>query len=267
MKELIVRGLSGTVYIAIVIASMFVSREWFIGLFTLLAVITLFEFLKIVHLKSYLAYALLLAGLYFFSYSIFDHYALLLLLILCGLINLFLLKDLFATSKIPMFEKKKYIFVILYLISGFIFLMNIPYRNETFTPQILLVIFILIWSNDSFAYLIGKNFGKIKLLERVSPKKTVAGFFGGLVGTIIASFIIFNLTGLYNLPIWLGMATLISVFGTIGDLIQSKFKRQAGVKDSGTLMPGHGGMYDRLDSIVYTSPFVYAFLEIIDYVS
>ena len=267
MKELLVRGLSGAVYIAIVIASMFISREWFMGLFILLAVITLSEFIKLIRLKSYLAYILLIAGMYFFSYNIFDHYAVLLLLILCCFINLFLLKDVLWTSTIPMFEKKKYIIVILYLISGFIFLVNIPYRDNTFTPQILLAVFIMIWSNDSCAYLIGKNFGKHKLLERISPKKTIEGFFGGLVGAMIASFIIFKVTGLYTIAIWLGMAILISIFGTIGDLIQSKFKRQAGVKDSGTLMPGHGGIYDRLDSIIYASPFVYAFLEIIDYVS
>lgn len=267
MKELLVRGLSGAVYIAIVIASMFLSREWFMGLFIVLAIITLSEFLKLVRLKSYLSYALLFAGMYFFSYNVFDHYALQLLLILCLFINLFLLKDVLWTSKIPMFEKKKYIAVILYLISGFIFLTNIPYRDETFKPEILLAVFIIIWANDSCAYLVGKNFGKRKLLERISPKKTVEGFLGGLLGALIASFIIFKVIGFYNIATWLGMAVLIAVFGTIGDLIQSKFKRQAGVKDSGRLMPGHGGMYDRLDSIIYASPFVYAFLEIIDYVS
>ena len=127
--------------------------------------------------------------------------------------------------------------------------------------------FVLVWANDSFAYLIGKNFGKRKLLERVSPKKTVAGFIGGLAGSILAGFIIFNYTQSLSLLLWFAMAVIVSVLGTFGDLIESKFKRQAGVKDSGNLMPGHGGIYDRLDSILYTSPFVYALLEIVDYVS
>jgi phosphatidate cytidylyltransferase len=104
-------------------------------------------------------------------------------------------------------------------------------------------------------------------LERISPKKTIEGFFGGLAGSLFAGFLIFKYLDLYPLWMWIVMALIATVFGTIGDLIQSKFKRQAGVKDSGILMPGHGGLYDRLDSIVYASPFIYAFLEISDYVS
>ncbi|MCH9661436.1 MAG: phosphatidate cytidylyltransferase, partial [Bacteroidetes bacterium] len=182
-------------------------------------------------------------------------------------VNLFLLKDLLVVGKIPMFEKKKYITLIFYIISGFVFLALIPFRNGTYEVWLIIGVFILIWANDSFAYLIGKNFGRRKLLERVSPKKTVEGFLGGFIGTFIAGFIIFKYTQLLSLGDWLLMAALVSVFGTFGDLIQSKFKRQAGVKDSGTLMPGHGGIYDRLDSVIFVSPFIYAFLEITAYVS
>ena len=166
-----------------------------------------------------------------------------------------------------MFEKKKYIAVIFYLISGFVFLTLIPMYEGIFIPNIIIGVFILIWSNDTFAYIVGKSIGKRKLMERVSPKKTVEGFVGGLVGAICASFIIFKFIGHFDLEIWVVLAVLASVFGTMGDLIQSKFKRQAGVKDSGILIPGHGGFYDRLDSMVYASPFIFAFLEIVDYVS
>lgn len=267
MKEFLVRGVSGLVYIALVIISMFSSRDWFMGLFVILAIITLREFLRLIHLKSYLAYLLLFVGLFFLSYRVFDINAVYLLLILSCFVNLFLLKDVLWTSKIPMFEKKKYITVIFYLISGFIFLTRIPYIDEVFIPKVLVGVFFLVWSNDSFAYMIGKTFGKHKLLERISPKKTVEGFLGGMLGALIASFIIFKYTNSYSLTNWVVMALIVSVFGTIGDLIQSKFKRQAGVKDSGVLMPGHGGLFDRLDSIIYASPFVYAYLEIFNHVS
>ncbi|MCH2489563.1 MAG: phosphatidate cytidylyltransferase [Flavobacteriales bacterium] len=267
MKELFVRSISGIVYSAVVIISMFASREWFMGLFFVLAVITLSEFLKLVHLTSYLAYLLLAAALYFLSYDIFDTNAVYLYLILTGFVNLFLVKDILWVNKIPMFEKKKYITVIFYLISGFVFITLIPFREGEFMPLIIVGLFLLVWANDSFAYLVGKNLGKRKLLERISPKKTVEGFLGGLAGSLLASFIIFKYTETYPLGIWIGLALLVTVFGTTGDLIQSKFKRQAGVKDSGVLMPGHGGLYDRLDSIVYISPFAYAFLEIVNYVS
>lgn len=267
MKEIIVRSISGAIYISIIIISMFASREWFTGLFFLLALVTLNEFLRLVHLKSYLAYVLLAAGMYFLSYNVFDDNAVYLFLILSAFVNLFLLKDVLWVSKIPMFEKKKYIAIIFYIISGFVFLTLIPFRNEEFTPTIIIGIFILVWANDTFAYLIGKNFGKHKLLERISPKKTVEGFLGGLIGSICAGFFIFKYIEQFDLIIWLSLACIVSVFGTMGDLIQSKFKRQAGVKDSGILMPGHGGLYDRLDSIIFASPFIYAFLEVVDYVS
>jgi phosphatidate cytidylyltransferase len=166
-----------------------------------------------------------------------------------------------------MFERKKYITVVFYIISGFVFLTLIPFRNEEFIPEIIIGIFILVWANDTFAYLIGKNFGKRKLLERISPKKTVEGFIGGLIGSICAGFFIFKYIEQFELGIWIALALIVTFFGTIGDLIQSKFKRQAGVKDSGVLMPGHGGIYDRLDSIIFSGPFIYAFLEIVDYVS
>ncbi|OAB76192.1 phosphatidate cytidylyltransferase [Cochleicola gelatinilyticus] len=267
MKELIVRTLSGALYISIVLFSMFTSREWFMGLFLVLAVITLSEFLKLVHLTSYLAYALLGLALYFLSYDTFEMNAVYVYLILSGFVNLFLLKDVLWVNKIPMFEKKKYVTVVLYIISGFVFLTLIPMVTGEFIPTIVVGVFILIWANDTFAYLIGKNFGRTKLLERISPKKTIEGFVGGLLGAVITSFIIFKYTNIYELWVWIGIAFMASIFGTIGDLIQSKFKRQAGVKDSGVLMPGHGGLYDRLDSIIYSSPFIYAFLEIVEYVS
>lgn len=277
MKEILIRTLSGVLYISIIIFAMFTSREWFMGLFFVLAIITLSEYLKLVHLTSYLAYFLLAAGFYFLSYRVFSENAVYLLLILSGFVNLFLLKDVLWTSQIPMFEKKKYITVIFYIISGFVFLTLIPVLNINgkFKPEIIVAVFVLIWSNDTFAFLIGKNFGKHKLLERISPKKTIEGFVGGLIGTLLAGFVIFNVlqayslfdARIYPLWVWITMAIIVSVFGTIGDLIQSKFKRQAGVKDSGIIMPGHGGLYDRLDSIIYASPFVYAFLLIVDNVS
>lgn len=267
MKEIIVRSISGALYISIIIFSMFASREWFMGLFIILALITLNEFLRLIHLKSYFSYLLLIAGFYFLSYEVFDINAVYLFLILSGFVNLFLFKDLLWVNKIPMFEKKKYVTIIFYIVSGFVFLTLIPFRNEEFNPTIIIGIFILVWTNDTFAYLIGKNFGKHKLLERISPKKTVEGFLGGLVGSICAGFFIFKYIEQYELRIWIALALIVTFFGTIGDLIQSKFKRQAGVKDSGILMPGHGGLYDRLDSIIFASPFIYAFLEIVDYVS
>ena len=167
-----------------------------------------------------------------------------------------------------MFEKKKFIVSLCYLIFCFLFITLIPFdANGNYQPLYILGVLILIWVNDSFAYLTGKNFGKRKLYEKISPKKTIEGFAGGCIAAIIAGVLIYYFTETLSMVHWVIIALITSVFGTIGDLIQSKFKRQAGVKDSGTIMPGHGGIFDRLDSILYASPFVFLYLQIIYYVS
>ncbi|PRX45791.1 phosphatidate cytidylyltransferase [Salegentibacter salegens] len=267
MREAIIRTISGLLYVSILVASILSSELIFISLFYLLGLVCLIEMQKLLHLKSYALYAVQALLFYLFSYLKFNQDATILLLFTTIFVNLFLVKDLLVVRKIPVFEKKKYIIIIFYLISSVIFLTLIPTIEGVFIPKLVVGIFILIWTNDTFAYIVGKNFGNKKLFERISPNKTVEGFLGGVVFSGVASFFIFYYTQFLTFPIWLGMAIILSVFGTLGDLIQSKFKRQAGVKDSGTLMPGHGGLFDRLDSIIFSSPFVYAYLYILDYVS
>jgi phosphatidate cytidylyltransferase len=267
MKEVIVRFLSGVLYISIFLFSLFISREWYIGLLFILAVITLNEFLKLVNLKGIIVYIILAISFYFLCYKEINSSIILILLSVTILVNLFLIRDTLVLNKTSLFKSKRYFCIIFYIISGFVFLSLIPFTNKVFEPKIILGIFILVWTNDTFAYLVGKGVGKRKLMEKISPKKTIEGFFGGMAGALLASFIFFKFTSIYNLIFWLFLALLVSVLGTIGDLIQSKFKRLAGVKDSGNIMPGHGGVYDRLDSIIFASPFIYLFIIIINYVS
>ena len=134
--------------------------------------------------------------------------------------------------------------------------------------------FIIIWTNDTFAYIVGKSIGKNKLFERISPKKTIEGFIGGVVFAVFAGYLISKLYIRPNpgfspksIAIWTTIALLAGVFGTIGDLIESKFKRIAGVKDSGKIMPGHGGILDRLDSVIFVAPIIFLFYQILNYVS
>ena len=267
MKESIIRGLSGVLYISILVVSIFASEFAFTTLFLLFGIICLRELQRLLHLKSYLGYFLLIGFFYIFSYMRWSPYATMVLLLITIFVNLFLIKDLMLVNKIPLFEKKKYVIIIFYLIASMIFLTLIPSYTGDFTPELVVGIFSLIWINDTFAYLVGKNFGRKKLFERISPKKTVEGFLGGLLFSAVAAYLVYFFTGLLDLHTWVGLAIILSIFGTFGDLIQSKFKRQAGVKDSGKLMPGHGGLFDRLDSIIFASPFVYAYLHLLNYVS
>jgi len=246
---------------------MYTSREIFMVLFLILGFQTLKEFKKLIQLKSFTSYLLLPISLLLLSYYHPGEIILYIYLGCCLLVNILLAKDLKSTTNSLLLKQKKYIPTMLYIIGGFIFLTRIAFSDEEFKPQIIVGVFALIWCNDTFAYIVGKSLGKNKLLERVSPKKTIEGFFGGLIAAIIAGLIIFNILDIYTLGIWISLGVIASVFGTIGDLVQSNYKRQAGVKDSGNLMPGHGGLYDRLDSVIYASPFIYAFLQLITYVS
>lgn len=272
MKESIIRTVSGLLYISILVVSILSSELIFISLFFILGFVCLLELEKLLHLKSYAIYAVHALIFYLFSYLKFNANATLLLLCITIFVNLFLIKDLLFIRTIPVFEKKKYIILIFYLTSSMVFLTLIPTYTGIFNPQLIVGVFVLIWINDTFAYITGKNFGKNKLYERISPNKTVEGFIGGLVFSCLASYALYYLTRdpdypNHNVLFWLGLAIILSIFGTLGDLIQSKFKRQAGVKDSGKLMPGHGGLFDRLDSIIFSSPFVYAYLLIVHHVS
>jgi phosphatidate cytidylyltransferase len=128
----------------------------------------------------------------------------------------------------------------------------------------ILGVFILIWTNDTFAFLIGKGFGKRKLFERISPHKTVAGFIGGMVFTFVAGGVLaayFNSS--LSLVQWIVIAGIVSTFGVLGDLIESMFKRQAGLKDSSNFIPGHGGFLDRLDSAIFSAPFIFIYLQFV----
>ena len=127
-------------------------------------------------------------------------------------------------------------------------------------PEMMLLVFALLWVNDVFAYLTGRLLGKHKLFERISPGKTVEGSMGGLLFTLVGVIVFSHYVGWLSLEAAVGMGLIAVVFGTLGDLCESMLKRQAGVKDSGTLIPGHGGILDRFDSVLFAIPFVFVFL-------
>ena len=118
------------------------------------------------------------------------------------------------------------------------------------------VMFIGTWASDSFAYFAGRAFGSHKLAPAISPNKTIEGFFGGFLGTVAA---VAGLGDVLHMPMpqMAGLGAAIAVFGTFGDLVESLMKRHTGLKDSGAIIPGHGGIWDRFDSVLFTAPLVY----------
>lgn len=274
MKETLTRAFSGLLFIIILLSSL-LNEHSLIIVFFIFGVICLTEFNKLIQLKSLIPYAIFTIVYFIFGYwqSIMNSTedlgkATSILLVLTIFVQLILIKDLFTKKVIPLFQTKRFILTTFYLSSAFVFLILIANYKHTFTPKLLVGTFILVWVNDTFAYLIGKSFGKQKLFPSISPKKTIEGFLGGLLFSCIASYFIATFVEhTLSFNSWLILAVIISVIGTIGDLIESKFKRQANVKDSGDIMPGHGGLLDRFDSIIFAAPFIYLFLRIIQYVS
>ena len=124
--------------------------------------------------------------------------------------------------------------------------------------------FFIIWTYDTFAYLVGRKFGKNRMYEIISPKKSWEGAIGGLIFTLIVSCLLSYYFNFLSLLQWLGLAIIIVVFGTLGDLVESMLKRSADCKDSGSFLPGHGGILDRFDSVLLSVPFVYIYLRILE---
>ncbi len=266
MREVLIRALSGILYVALLLLAIFSLEHIYLVLFLIFGGICLYEFLKLVGIRSLLPYLLLLVATAVFCYYKWSPDATLIFLVLTITVNSYLIKNLIRPSQRYITVAQKYGYTLFYIIGGIVFTILLPsYRGE-YTSYLVASVFALIWINDTFAFIVGKSIGKHKLLERISPKKTIEGFLGGLFFACVASVFIYQFTGLLSLSLWLTVAATTSIFGTLGDLIQSQLKRQAGVKDSGQLMPGHGGLYDRLDSILFASPFIYLFLILLEYV-
>lgn len=273
MKELISRGVSGAIYVTLLLLCL--KSEMALNiLFFVFGIICLAEFNKLIKLKGIVSY--IIFGIIYLVFSCWDYIfgssqgfdeANRILHVLTIFVLLFLIKDLFSEKTLPQFLTRRYINTTFYLSSSFVFIILIARYYAEFNPNILLGSFILVWVNDSFAYFVGKNFGRQKLFPSVSPKKTVEGFLGGLFFACLSSYFISENLLTLDFNSWLILAIIVSVFGTLGDLIESKYKRQAGVKDSGVIMPGHGGLLDRLDSIIFAAPFIYLFLRVLEYVS
>ena len=267
MKESLVRSLSGVVYVLLLIVATLFSQYTFLILFGVFLFVATIEFCDLVNLNKFQAVAI--SAILFFLFSFFQITDTTKILLIIGslYVSIKLIYLLFANANIKLDAVSKYVYLIGYVILPIIILTKIPTDvfGVAYKPQIIISIFILIWTNDTFAYIVGKSIGKTKLFESISPKKTIEGFVGGVIFSMIAGVFIAIYFVILPIYFWIIVAVIIGVFGTIGDLVESKFKRIANVKDSGTIMPGHGGILDRLDSAIFVAPFLYLFLEVIKF--
>ncbi len=282
-KNFIQRSLSGLVYVLIIavcttplgekiFSGLFpdVKQQYlFYGLMTFFLIVGLYECIRIMKFDNsiykWLVFPIAALIYYRFTKRFFYHgfffdvnfsEMLSLLLIPIGAITLFKFpKELY-------FENGKLIFTVVYLALPFGFALGLPRfstidPDKSFTLEVFML-FVLIWSSDTFAYITGRLFGKHKMAPKISPKKTWEGFAGGVVLTLILGFFVEqyfpDLRG--N---WIIVGFLVAVFAPLGDLVESQLKRSFAVKDSGNIIPGHGGVLDRLDSFILCAPVIYLY--------
>ena len=279
MKNLMVRTLSGLVLVAVFVGAVLGSQWSFGALLLLILVGGQTEFYKLARETGLspqrwmgLAVGVLLFALNFivfrqFSRSVTDEAggAVLYLLLYIGLLlpTLFVC-ELFRRSATPLANLGATLLGVLYVAVPLSLLLYVPVLagDGVWRPETVLCYIFIIWANDVFAYLVGMTFGRHRLCERLSPKKSWEGFFVGLAGAVAT-----GLAAAYALDtnywVWGGLALVASLSGVAGDLVESMFKREAGVKDSGQVIPGHGGVLDRFDALLLSAPYVFLYLLLV----
>lgn len=288
IKTLTTRTLTAAVFVAVLLSCINLNFVSFVALFFVVALWGLAEFYSMARklgAKPYL-FSGIGAGVLLFTAGIFSNSNLALfyspdIIWMLGLLFLFgsFIQALFDKSAKPVLNLAYTMIGIVYVVIPLLLLIYITCINKAYTFEhptgiwyhdcapynrhIIMGIILLIWASDSGAYLVGSLVGRHKLFERISPGKTWEGSIGATILTIGCSYVISKWYPEISFANWAAISVIVCVFGTLGDLVESMLKRQAGVKDSGKIMPGHGGILDRFDSLIFVAPFVYGYLYIV----
>ncbi len=271
MSGFVTRTITAAVFVIVLVGSFMLHQYTALALTGILILVGTFEYVnlssKVGNRKDYFD-ALLLAGLFFGITAawILRKTELTSLLYFLIAIPVILIAKLFRKSDSALNDLGTSLVPLLYIALPFTCLLLLGHQQySTYTEyhfEPILAYFFVIWANDTGAYLVGRSFGKHKMFERISPKKTWEGTLGGVIagtGVAVANFYIFDL---YTITDWIILGLLITSSGTLGDLVESMLKRNARVKDSGKIMPGHGGVLDRFDSTLLAAPLSYAYLSL-----
>jgi phosphatidate cytidylyltransferase len=266
MKNLVIRGLTGSLYVLLLVFCTLHSFWALAALFFVFQTVAVREFRTI---TKALGHPVQYGALLFASLGLTGALVAFLaeeiqaawfgVLISVGLLFASFIFEIFYPKKTAIINLGLFVLGYIYTAIPFVAALHLTMAEAEYSGWRILSVFILIWSFDTFAYLIGKFFGKKKLAPNVSPGKTVAGIFGGVAGALVAAAVLSVYQPFLNLWAWLVFAVLISAAATLGDLFESRLKREADIKDSGSFLPGHGGILDRLDSFLFAMPFVYLF--------
>lgn len=282
-NTLLTRALTAAVFVAVLITAINYNYFTFSLLFSILAIWGLQEFYKISEklgakpfkTLGYLSAVFFVSGAFWhnaaltgFNFQVF--YA-------AGIISLMVMfmQAMFSNSENPITDVAYSIAGVIYSVVPFCALYYVSCIDKTiihseamnfnssYNNHIVLGIFLLIWANDTYAYLVGSLIGKRKLFERISPGKTWEGTIGSAILTFASAFLVAYWFPEVETKHWLVLSVIAVVIGTMGDLSESLLKRKAGIKDSGRIMPGHGGILDRFDSLMFIAPFAYLYLSMV----
>lgn len=266
------RAITAFFFTIVMLGSIFLGAYTFTFFYLVLSLLSLWEFFKLIKtsgIRPHRNIAVFAAGLIFLitaGYH-FLQFETKYMLLMAPLIFSVFVAELYKKDKIP-FANISYTFVgFIYVTAPFCFFYSLGFLKDTahYNFHLPLAFLLLLWASDTGAYLFGMKLGKTRLFERHSPKKTWEGFFGGMFTSVLVAFIISTQFTEMNGWYWAGMAVLIVGFGTLGDLVESMLKRSLNVKDSGTLLPGHGGFLDRFDGLLISAPVVYTYLYLLLY--
>lgn len=277
MKNFLPRAISGIVYALIIILGTTIHPYGLIALMVFFSAFCLYEFIKLTKLtdKLYLVGSIVASIFLFYlfgkdflsTYEFADktHFDFFLntKAFIPPVLFLIAIITIFYSTKELLNDFSKATVAVVYVVLPFALALTLPtfgYDIGEFKMNYeVLFVFILLWTSDSFAYIFGNLFGKHKFAPKISGAKTWEGFIGGFIFTILIGYIIqsnFNENPIVN---WTIIGVIVAITGPIGDLTESKLKRFFGVKDSGNLIPGHGGFLDRLDSFIFVIPFIYLY--------
>ena len=283
LQNLLVRGASGVVLFGVVLGAAFLGYWGFGELMLLITVVGVWEFYQLTMTKGAMpqrcmgivtsilllvtAFSAILLAVPCVESSVGELLPFVLLATIAAFALIFFV-EVFRNKENPTQNIASTIMGVIYVALPMSLMLFIPFMlsPDRWNPWIFLFYLFLVWGNDVFAYLVGISIGRHKMCPRLSPKKSWEGFFGGVLGSLAMGVL-----GAYvvegNYLVWLGLALVVSLSSVVGDLVESMFKRDAGVKDSGNFIPGHGGMLDRFDALILSAPFAFVYLCVMMFVT
>ena len=274
MRGLRTRAISAVIFVALIVGGLLGGRYSFLALFTVVTAVCLVEFFKMV-LDRYKRRDRVRIGLgvvfglvpHLIASSVLlgfmpkrEDLLLAVVLLVFPLLFMMFVYELFAGGRYPFENVAMMVTGMVYIGAPFAMLDFIAYHTGDFDWQVVLGVLLLTWLADTGAYLAGSNFGRRPLFARISPNKTWEGFIGGTILVLVSSQVLAYLFPVLRAVDWFVIAIIVSVFGALGDLVESMLKRSMAIKDSGTILPGHGGLLDRFDAFIFLLPFVAAYL-------